>query len=404
MKNIVLLGTAGVDITPAANVQTVGYSGLSQGVLHRLQAQITVWHSAEGLCCLAAIDHIGFMSGDAKLLREDIARKLGTTRDKVMLCFSHTHSAPNISLEPEYFTFLREQVLKGVDQAQKTPAPVKAVWGIANAAIGVNRRNPSGPLDRRLGILKIADAGTGKLKLLLLRVTAHANALHSPMISSDFIGVTRKLLEEKYGCMVMITQGASGNVNPKYSGSPEALDKMAYAIMEAIDPYVHDLEPDWIHRLSMVSRTESFFANVPAMECAREISEEAMLENGIDGSNWLEEVARLNREGIKTQSSESEIQYFSLNDGCLCGVADEIMCELAIAAVDICGDDLFFFGGYTNGCGGYLPGAAEYDRGGFEVLHSYLIFYPYHGRVMPLNRDTADKLVEIAAGLWKEIK
>ena len=408
MSNRTLLGFAEVDITPAFNVQTVGFNrkdNLSRGILHRLVAQISTWHSDEGVCCLAAIDHIGFMEEDANLLRDAIGNKLGITREKVMLCFSHTHSSPNVSLEPEYFRFLCGQVLSGVDEAESTLAQIEAAWGVTEADVGVNRRDAHGVLDRRIGVLKIADAGTGRLRLLLLRVTAHANVLHEDnyLISSDFIGPAREMLEEKYGCKVMITQGASGNVSPKYGGSQEALGMMAHEIMNAVAPCIAGLKPHGIEELSMFSQTEVCHADVPSLERAREISEEAMRENNIDGAGWLEEVARLHGKGIKQQSGEIELQFFRIDDGCFCGVANEIMCELAVDVTKACGDSLIFFGGYTNGCGGYLPSAEEYDRGGFEVLHSYLIYYIYHGRVMPLNRDTADRLVARVAGLWNKM-
>jgi hypothetical protein len=80
------------------------------------------------------------------------------------------------------------------------------------------------------------------------------------------------------------------------------------------------------------------------------------------------------------------------------------MCELAVDAAKACNDDLLYFGGYMNGCSGYLPTAEEYDKGGYEVLHSYLIYYIYHGRVMPLNRDTADRLVESVVEVWNKMK
>jgi hypothetical protein len=408
MINKVLLGFAEVDITPTSNVQIVGYSrkdNLSKGILHRLFAQISVWNSNEGMCCLVTIDHIGFMYEDANLLRDEIGNKLGITREKVMLCFSHTHSAPNVSLEPEYFQFLCKQVLIGVCEAERTIAPIKATWGMAEADIGVNRRNTHGVLDRRVGILKIVDTNTERLRLLILRVTAHANVLpvDNYLISSDFIGVTRKLLEEKYGCKVMVTQGASGNVKPKYDGSLEALDKMAFTIMDAIAPCIDSLKPHRIEALSMFSQTKPFFADIPSLEQAKVISEEAMRENNIEGTKWLEEVASLHNENIKRQSTEMEIQYFRLNNGCFCGVANEIMCELAVDVVKACNDDFIYFGGYTNGCGGYLPSAEEYDKGGYEVLHSYLTYYIYHGRVMPLNRDTADKLARIVIERWNKI-
>jgi len=406
MKNNVLLGFAEVDITPSTNVQTVGFERMSKGVLHRLLAQVSVWHSNEGICCLVTIDHIGFMCLDANLLRDKIGDKLGITREKVMLCFSHTHSAPNVSLEPEYFHFLFEQVLIGVSEAERTIVPIKAVWGVTEADIGVNRRNAQGVLDRRVGILKIVDADTEGLKLLILRVTAHASVLLQDnfFISSDFIGVTRELLEEKYGCKVMVTQGASGNINPKYQGSLEALDKMAFEIMNAITPCVDNLKPLRIEKLAMFSQTEAYFAYVPTLERAKAISDEAKRENNIDGTKWLEEIARLHNENITRQSAEIEIHYFMLNNGCFCGVANEVMCELAVDVAKACNTDYIGLGGYTNGCNGYLPTTEEYDKGGYEVLHSYLFFYIYHGRVMPLNRDTADKLVKIVIEQWNKLK
>lgn len=409
MKNNVLLGLAEVDITPSFNVQIIGFNredNLSKGILHRLFAQISVWNSNEGTCCLATIDHIGFSCEEANLLRDEIANKLGITRDRVMLCFSHTHAAPNISIELEYFHFLREQVLFGVSEAVRNSAPIKAVWGITETDIGINRRDMYGVLDRRIGILKIVDADTEHLRLLILRVTAHANVLLSDnhLISSDFIGITRALLEEKYGCKVMITQGASGNVKPKYNGSLEALDKMAFKIKEAVATCVEGLKPHRIEKLSMFSHVEPFFADVPELERAKVISDEAMSENNIDGTKWLEEIDRLHSENIKKQRSEIEIQYFMLDNGCFCGVPNEIMCELAVDVVKACNDSYIYLGGYTNGCDGYLPTAEEYDKGGYEVLHSYLIYYIYHDTVMPLNRDTADKLVITVAEHWRKIK
>ena len=200
----------------------------------------------------------------------------------------------------------------------------------------------------------------------------------------------------------MVTQGASGNVKPKYEGSLSALDKMANEIKAAVETCVDDLEPRKIEKLSMFSQTETFYADVPILEQARAISDEAMRENRIDGAHWLIEVERLHNENCKQQSTDIEIQYFMLNEGCFCGVANEIMCELAVDVVKACHDDFIYLGGYTNGCDGYLPTAEEYDQGGYEVFHSYLIYYIYHGRVMPLNWDTADKLVGSVTRRWKK--
>ena len=89
------------------------------------------------------------------------------------------------------------------------------------------------------------------------------------------------------------------------------------------------------------------------------------------------------------------MQFFRLNEGALIGVPNEIMCEMALEVEKQVGEKAFL-GGYTNGCSGYLPTAREYDRGGYEVFWSMLEYFPYFGRVMPLRRESAEKLVQMA--------
>ena len=79
-----------------------------------------------------------------------------------------------------------------------------------------------------------------------------------------------------------------------------------------------------------------------------------------------------------------------LGEGCLCGVPHEVMSGVALDVQRRSGDPLLFLNGYVNGCDSYLPTGEEYDRGGYEVLWSNLFYYRCHGRVMPLNRDTAE--------------
>lgn len=399
----VLLGYAEVDITPKEPMELIGFNrkdNISRGILHRLLAQVTVWKNSSELFCIVAIDNIGSSIQDTNVLRENIARKLVIGKDNVMVCFSHTHSAPNDAVERGYFEFVCNKVLEGVDHATKTFSHVKAVWGFVEADIGVNRRSEDGELDRRIGILKIVDANSEELRMILLKVTAHANVLvrDNYMISSDYFGRTRDLLSKKYKCCVMITQGASGNVKPKYQKSIEALDKMAHTIEEAVDKVINQLIPEYVSRINLFSETVPFSSEVPTKEKAKAIAEEAMKESNICGTEWLSEVDLLHSQNIKEQTTNVEIQYFVLNNGCWCGVPEEAMCEIALDISKKANDKLLYFSGYTNGCSGYLPTSEEFKAGGYEVLWSYLLYYKYHGRVMPLNIDTADKLEDI---IWK---
>ena len=408
-------GFSETEITPHTPIQTIGF-GVQEpatGVERALMTQATVWRLGETICAVIAIDHIGFAIDHARSLRTRIADLIGAGLEQVMLCFSHTHAAPNDSAEPEYSEWVDERVLDAVRRAMNGMLPVRAAWGCADVEIGVNRRMGAA-LDRRAGILKVVDAKTGANAFALLRLTAHGNALKADnrLISPDWIGAVRDWISKKLHCPVMIAQGASGNVAPKYFCSKlkppdaddtsgrfvrtnDALSEMARAVWKGVGRVFDGIQAREVRTLRMHSARKAFLARVPEMPRAREIAEEAHRAAEIDGARWLREVARLNAEGVKEQYETVEMQFFQLDEGALIGVANEIMCELALEVAKKAGKTVFL-GGYTNGSAGYLPTAEEYDRGGYEVFWSMLEYFMYYPRVMPLERDSAETIVEMA--------
>lgn len=424
-------------ITPEKPVQMAGYDAridnCSRGVMKDLKAQILVIKKNEERFCLITIDSLGFTVELTSFLRRKAAEILSAKMEQVMICFSHTHAAPNAAVEKEYYDFVCQSILSGVKNADESMVPVYAGWGIAENTVGMNRRESDQPIDPRMGILKICGKDQEKIKVLVVRVTAHCNVLmpDNYLISPDYFGEAREALERRYGCNVMMVQGASGDVRPRYrqenadyleihpaeehlmdnsvqmkersdAQSQKALKDMAEAICESLYPVVNLIKTEPVSRVSMFSVKSSFYADVPALNRAGEIAAEAWEMGRIDGKGWLREVERLLNKGEKKQGAEIEIQFFAVNDGCLCGVPNEVMSDIAVNIWKKSNNPMLFFNGYTNGCFSYLPTAAEYDKGGFEVLWSNLLYYQYHGRVMPLNRDTAKRLEDEVVKAWKE--
>lgn len=424
-------------ITPKKPAQIAGYDARidnrSRGVMKDLKAQILVSKRNEEHFCLIAIDSLGFTVELASSLRKRVAEILPARMEHVMICFSHTHAAPNAAVEKEYYEFVCQSILSGVKKAGESTVPVCAGWGIGENTVGINRRGSSQSIDPRIGILKICGENQDKIKVMVVRVTAHCNVLmpDNYMISPDYFGEAREALERRYGCKVMMVQGASGDVRPRYrqenadhleihpeeehllnisdqmkdryaAQSQKALKDMADAICESIHLVIEQIIPKPISRISMFSVNSLFYADVPGMKRAKEIATEAWELAGIDGSGWLMEVERLLNKGEMRQRAEIEIQFFAVNDGCLCGVPSEVMCDIAVKIWKKSSNPMVFFNGYTNGCTSYLPTATEYDKGGYEVLWSNLLYYQYHGRVMSLNRDTASSLEEEVVKAWKE--
>ena len=386
------LGYSETDITPKKPVQLIGFSrddNTSCGVLKPLIAQAAVWENEEK-CCLVTIDSIGFTTELADLLRDRIGRVLGIPREKVMLCFSHTHAAPDADTDREYYDLLCDRAEESVSRAAAQMKPVSAGWTNASAVIGVNRRKASDMTDDRIGILKLCSRQTEKPELLILRVTAHGNVLKrdNRMVSPDYFGDVRETAAAKFHCPVMVIQGAAGNTAPKYFCSGEtpvdaatdqfirsdnALADMARVITESVETKFNITPLRDSCPIRMFSRQILLASDVPSVENASRIAAEAKASCGIADTGWLDKVTRLNAEGIREQAENVEMQFFSIGDWCLCGGPYEFMVGFALESEKLLEDEFFYLNGYTNGCLLYFPTEDEYDLGGYEVFWSMLI-------------------------------
>ncbi|MBO2516626.1 MAG: hypothetical protein CW338_05000 [Clostridiales bacterium] len=412
-NDMLSLGFSETDITPKKPSRLVGFyrpDDLSKGVLQPLTAQAAVWEEKEKYC-LITIDSIGFTKELSDALRNKVSRLLGTTADHVMLCFSHTHSAPDADIERGYWQYLCEKVEAAVSAAANSMAPVSAGWANASAHIGINRRPVSKVTDDRVGILKICDADTDELKLLILRVTAHGNVLKRDncMVSPDYFGAVRKTISSLYNCPVMMIQGAAGNIAPRYFCSKEtpvdarmdgcvrsdtALQDMADAIADGVSGVINSISMHPAPAVRMYSRHIELTAPVPSIEEAERVEREAKDLCGIENPGWIGKVKELLDAGITEQTEDVEMQYFSIGGWCICGGPYEFMAGFALETRKQLQDEYFYLNGYTNGCLLYFPTEDEFDYGGYEVYWSMLIYYIYIDRVFPFYRNSASELID----------
>lgn len=407
------LGYAQADITPTEPMELVGFyreDNVSKGIQSPLLAQVAVWESEER-CCLVTVDSLGFMKDMTDLLREQVGQRLDVPKDKVMVCFSHTHAAPNAGSEKQYFEKICEKVLMAVEQAMTELKPVSVGYGNVEVNIGVNRRPNGTKIDKRAGFLLAHDEKEQRNRLLLVRLTAHGNVLKADnyRISPDYFGAVREILQRQYGCPVMVLQGAAGNIAPKYFASEntpvdargpefvrtkEALNCMAEEVSEKLAGSIAQMTLTTDSTVRMYSKEMTLCAEVPSLEVAKQIASEATRFCGIDGSEWLAEVNRLRGNGIQRQEEKVEVQYFSVGGWCLCGVPYELMAEFALQGVERTGNEFFYINGYTNGCLSYFPMEEEFDKGGYEVYWSMLIYYKYFHRVFPFERESGQTLLK----------
>lgn len=400
-----------IDITPDFQVELIGANRVrSQGILHHLYAQTLLLQNDCNVFCLITIDNLGLTTKLSYNLRSKVAKQLNTEISNIMLCFSHTHAAPeptSFALNGElYFSYMCEQIIKCVENAKMNYIPCKASWALSDTAIGENRRDGCTVVDNRLGALKIVDSKNGNPVVVILRITAHANVLMggNHLISSDYFGVAREKLQNYFMCPVMLIQGAAGNIKPigthKINGGKISdLDKVADILIDSAKGLHFEIQE--INDIQMLSKNINYYSDVPSEIEAKRIAADGLRICGLDGTNWISECKKLRQAGIIEQSQQGEVQFFKLNAGCICGVPDEIFCEISLEAQERTQNQLLFLNGYTNGCTGYLPISDEWQKGGYEILYSYLLYYPFYGHVMPYREDTAERLILLVTEGWQ---
>src|SRR5690606_7202726 len=168
---------------------------------------------------------------------------------------THTHSAPEVAaqfegvpypsmanrrklsdaheIDTNYTAMVEKKLVDGVIKARNNLAPARlgVGWGFSQA--NINRRsidvdgkvslgmNPDGPVDRRIGLLRI-DKEDGSPMALIANYAIHGTVLggESLEISGDAPGVVSEYVEQQIGAPLLFINGAAGNIAPIYSVYP----------------------------------------------------------------------------------------------------------------------------------------------------------------------------------------
>jgi hypothetical protein len=415
-------GAATIDITPPIGIGLVGYhrAGPADALLDRLYATVLVLEHTNARVALVNMDHAGMLVPHVTAMRQRLGSELGISPAQVMVLFTHTHSGPQADDENElaraYRLVLEANLVHAAREAARRLRPCTAAWGVTAASIGVNRRqrgpdgkarmgvNPDGPVDRRVGVLALYEAGSGRPVALLVICTAHANVLRgdSTAISADFPGVARQLLCNAAGCPILIGIGAAGNVNPRWRGSTADLERMGQALASPVLALLPELEPSPVEVLWIGSTVLDVpLLPLPAPDEAAALAQTVAREWDIDTTPWLEVVRRLWQAGQHTLSLALEVQALCIGDGVVAGIPMEPFAEIALELSRRAGSERVFLCGCTNGWIGYLPPATEFPFGGYEVEWSPVGYGLSSGLLMPVRPDTADRVVAAALTLYE---
>ncbi|MBE7149844.1 alkaline ceramidase [Bacillus mycoides] len=415
------IGVCKVDITPPVGIDFVGYhreTGINN-IEERIYGTVFVFEKNEMKTVFISVDNIGMLVEDTNVIRERVASRLHVPFERITVVYTHTHSGPETvgeqPLVKSYKTSLVNNVVHGAVTANNNLELCEVGWGVTIGDIGINRRertsdgrakmgtNIEGVVDNRIGMLAIRDAETKELSGIVVFCTAHPNVLKgdSDVLSAEYPGMTREILEKIVNCPVVIVQGAAGNVNAKYRGSREALKKMAYTLSGHVLTMLPIVTYSPIVNLRTISSTMQMrLKDLPEIDEIRRMARSAEKQWGVNTDEWLTIVLEKYKQGIRQLSVDLEVQLFQINDGIFSGIPMEPFSETALEMKESLQNELAFFGGYTNGYIGYLPTKEEYAYGGYEVELNSVVYGPVTNLLMPPEENTAELIVQRVTELY----
>jgi hypothetical protein len=214
---------------------------------------------------LVGVDHCLLWNEPMQKLRSAVAAASDLQADQVHVAMSHTHAAglmdparsdlPGGELIGPYLDELAERLGAIVRRAVASLQPASIVYGTGRCALAANRDfrdadndlfacgyNPGGATDDTLLVARIADDSDHPLGTLV-NYACHPTTLawQNTLISPDYIGAMRDVVESATGAPCLFLQGASGDLGPRqgYVGDVGVADRngrqLGYAALAALE-------------------------------------------------------------------------------------------------------------------------------------------------------------------------
>ena len=212
---------------------------------------------------LVAIDHCVLLAPEMDALTDRLCADHDLTRDRLVINFSHTHGAglmdvgfvglPGGDLIPPYLEAMRTKISAALGEALAGIEGATLTYTAGRCSLATHRDfwdaeregfacgfNPTGPVDDTVAVTRVADADRATLASIV-NYACHPTTLawDNRLISPDFPGATREVVEEATGAPCIFLQGASGDIGPKrgYVGDVEVAEQngrqLGYAALEA---------------------------------------------------------------------------------------------------------------------------------------------------------------------------
>jgi hypothetical protein len=365
-----------------------------------------------------------------------------------------------------YERMLGERLVEAALAATASLQPARIGAGRGTSGVGVQRRErdadgytflgevPDGPTDPAVGVVRLDDR-TGRPIAILAAYGCHTVAFgpRSTLASPDFPGPMRRMVEDTLGGVCLFLQGGGGDIMPVWGMSHDVdgtdhkdrvgwmlggeVVRVAASIRTHLEPGAPVTIPSLLGKgiitrplvpvtgpsiTALDARSEAVTLDLVALPDLQEAERlraerQAELEAALAGDSdrartitrhflaWADRLVAAVEAGERTRTIE--VQAIRVNDIVLTGIAAEVFSATTRHIRETSPFVHTIPLGYTNGVLCYLPTAADYPEGGWDVRDRYrvpdLVFQSY---LLPvaIAPDSESRVRAAVAGLLADLQ
>lgn len=234
------------DITPEIGIYLTGYGRperLAEEIHSPLLVTAMVLEEEGRRAAVLGLDWCYAENNVTDRIRREVGEAVGIPTEHILLCCAHTHSAPHTAqgrttgrttVDPEgrgvAYAFASIPVfIDAVRRAQASSREVEMGIAAVRSETGISRRavtedgevrefigDPDQICDRNLTAIHFRDRRSGESVGIMIHLGCHNTCMGaSRQISSDWCGVMRDRIRDRYPVPVLYVNGALGDVGPR---------------------------------------------------------------------------------------------------------------------------------------------------------------------------------------------
>lgn len=389
-------GVAEVVITPERPQWMAGYAARttpSEGKIHDLYAKALALESSDGArMVVVTSDLISIPREFGEAVAEQVERRYGLPRARLLLNASHTHCGPE--LRPSrvglwgvpmewadrietYVTELEEKVVGVVGQALANLEPARLFASQSSADFARNRRFPTengfvnrqyddGPTDHTVPVLRVVNAD-GKTTAILFGYACHNTVLSFYQFCGDYAGFAQRAVQEAHpGAKALFVAGAGGDQNPYPRRELEYAKQHGEALADAVNRALAGQQTE-VHGPLRVARADALLEFQP-LPPRSELEKQTKSTNRYIRRKAEFLIGQLDSGTEIDLTYKCPVQVARLGDEVLLiAIGGEVVVDYALRIRKTYnGGPMLWVAGYSNDVFGYLPSLRVLREGGYE--------------------------------------